>query len=69
MKNLKKQIEDSIRSNEVPQAKDTKSFLSKQPVNKQLEKTIKYAFLLSKNYKSSVIKTEHFFIVYFERRK
>lgn len=62
LKNLKKQIEDSIRSNEAPQTKDSKSFLSKQPVNKQLEKTIKYAFLLSKNYKSSVIKTEHFLL-------
>ncbi len=63
LKRVKKNIETAIRSDNTPlSSADAKDFMNKQPVNKQLEKTIKYAFLLSKNYKCTVIKTEHFLL-------
>lgn len=62
-KRVKKNIETAVRSDNPPlSSADAKDFMNKQPVNKQLEKTIKFAFLLSKSYKSSVIKTEHFLL-------
>ncbi len=61
LKKIKNDVESAIREDE-NNIKESKDFVNKQPVNKQLEKIIKYAFLLSKNYKSSVIKTEHFLL-------
>lgn len=63
LKKIKTEIETAIRADENSSQRNNSTheshFVNKQPVNKQLEKVIKYAFLLSKNYKSNVIKTEH----------
>ncbi len=61
LKKIKYEIEVAIRNDENKSQQNISDhhYVNKQPVNKQLEKVIKYAFLLSKNYKSSVIKTEH----------
>ena len=70
LKKVKKNIELAIRSDNPPlSSADATDFMNKQPVNKQLEKIIKYAFLLSKSYHSSVIKTEHFLLAILKEKE